>query len=60
MIICTPRPEADARQLQPPDAYTNIARFWAGALDTTVLLPFNLWFAFVFKTNVTAIRDEAV
>ncbi len=60
MIICTPRPEADARHLQPPDAFTDIARFWAGVLDTTVLLPFNLWFAHVFKTSETPIRDEAV
>jgi hypothetical protein len=43
MTICTQRPEADARLTHPPNALHDIARFWGGAMDTTVLVPFNFW-----------------
>ena len=59
MTICTATPEVDARLTHPPNLH-DIARYWAGAMDTTVLLPFNLWFQWVFATAKSPTPQEPV
>lgn len=59
MTVCHAKPEVDGRLTHPPN-FEDIARFWAGVMDTTVLLTFNLWFAYVFNTNVMTATAEQV